>query len=423
VLFRSPSGRLTYANPAAQAWAEAHGLPEEGLYRLLPNDFRELLAQALEKNATLETTCRYEDHVFNLKLNPFRGLDACLATLVDVTAFERLNAEREIYLQAFERSNSPVAITDTEGDILHVNKAFEALYGYSEEEVIGENPRVLNPGLAHYLDNGFTEEEYRSLFRDLWESITDPRIGVWEGDVINRKKDGQTLWCRLFVSAIRNDEGKPIAYAAMPIDIDEQRRYERSIRLECYRAISELAEARDNETGEHLQRMSAYARCLARQLGLPKKFCEDMEIFAPLHDIGKVGISDSILLAPRKLTDEEFAVMKTHTTIGYNILKDRPTLEMAAEIAHSHQEKFDGSGYPQGLAGEAIPLSARILAVADVYDALRSRRPYKEPWPHEKALAELQNGRGRHFDPEVVEAFLAVETEMRRIADSMPDAV
>lgn len=174
---------------------------------------------------------------------------------------------------------------------------------------------------------------------------------------------------------------------------EELRHKEFNIRLECYRAITDLAEARDNETGEHLKRISAFSRILASELGLPQKQIQDLIIFSPLHDIGKVGIPDSILLAPRKLTKDEFEIMKTHASLGHEILKGRPTLEKASEIAHSHHEKFDGSGYPQGLAGEDIPISGRIVALVDVYDALRSERPYKHPWPHEQAKDQIIAGR------------------------------
>lgn len=122
---------------------------------------------------------------------------------------------------------------------------------------------------------------------------------------------------------------------------------------------AELAEKRDNDTGLHLRRVSEYSALLAAELQLPLSFVNDLRIFASLHDIGKVGIPDDILLAPRKLTSEEFEVIKTHSTIGYDILKDRPTLEMAADIAYTHHERFDGSGYPRGIVGEAIPISGR----------------------------------------------------------------
>ncbi len=160
---------------------------------------------------------------------------------------------------------------------------------------------------------------------------------------------------------------------------------------------------------------------IAEKLGMSRKFCQDIEMFAPLHDIGKVGINDSILLAPRKLTEEEFQIMKTHTELGHAILKGKPTMEMAADIAHHHHEYYDGSGYPMNLKGNNIPLSARIVAIADVYDALRSKRPYKEPWSHLKAVQQIKNESNSHFDPELVKIFLENEEEIEKIADKLKD--
>jgi putative two-component system response regulator len=203
-------------------------------------------------------------------------------------------------------------------------------------------------------------------------------------------------------------------------------------------AMASLAETRDNETGNHIRRTQNYVRALAKKLQPHPKFAaaldDDMvEMLyksAPLHDIGKVGIPDAILLKPGKLTPEEFEVMKTHTTLGKDAivaaenLIDAPStfLRLAREIAHFHQEKWDGSGYPEKLAGEAIPLSARLMAVADVYDALISRRVYKPPFPHEKAVAIISEGRGTHFDPDMVDAFLAIQAEMHAIAERFADS-
>jgi response regulator RpfG family c-di-GMP phosphodiesterase len=172
--------------------------------------------------------------------------------------------------------------------------------------------------------------------------------------------------------------------------------------------LSKAADSRDPETGAHIIRMANYSCIIAAGLGLDETFQQMILEAAPMHDIGKVGIPDHILLKPGKLTVEEFSIMKTHANLGYQILADSQseTLQLGAEIALSHHEKFDGSGYPQGLAGEQIPLVARIVAVADVFDALTSERPYKLAWEMERALEFLRAGRGQHFDPECVDAFL-----------------
>jgi putative two-component system response regulator len=180
-------------------------------------------------------------------------------------------------------------------------------------------------------------------------------------------------------------------------------------------------ESRDQETGGHLSRMRAYSQILAEELSqaepyaaqIDARFLEDLYRSSPLHDIGKVGIPDSILRKPGPLTDDEFAVMQQHAAIGANILDEAVTrcpgggfLEMAALIARYHHERFDGNGYPLGLSGRHIPLAARIVAVADVYDALTSVRPYKGAIPVEEARMIVRHDSGRHFDPVVVDAFL-----------------
>ncbi|WP_329604938.1 two-component system response regulator [Undibacterium rivi] len=173
--------------------------------------------------------------------------------------------------------------------------------------------------------------------------------------------------------------------------------------------LSKAAESRDPETGAHILRMANYSKIIADQLGLSSQDQRLILEAAPMHDVGKVGIPDNILLKPGKLTPEEFSVMKQHTLLGYEILAGSSSnlLTTGAEIALAHHEKFDGSGYPNGLAGEKIPLFARIVAVADVFDALTSERPYKKAWNKENALAYLRDGSGLHFDPVCVDAFFA----------------
>jgi response regulator RpfG family c-di-GMP phosphodiesterase len=198
-------------------------------------------------------------------------------------------------------------------------------------------------------------------------------------------------------------------------------------------AMCSLSETRDNETGNHIKRTQNYVRALARYLQrhpLFKDFLSDENIdvlykVAPLHDIGKVGIPDAILLKPGKLTPEEFEIMKTHTTLGGNAiayseessqLSNNNYLLFAHQIATGHHEKWDGSGYPKGLKGQEISISARLMAVADVYDALISRRIYKEGFTHERASELIIEGRGKHFDQDIVDAFLAIQPEFQDIA-------
>jgi len=171
--------------------------------------------------------------------------------------------------------------------------------------------------------------------------------------------------------------------------------------------------------------MANYSCLIAQQLGLPDEEQKLILHAAPMHDVGKIGIPDQILLKPGPLTAEEFATMKTHTTIGFELLKGSVSmiLQAATTIAVSHHEKYDGSGYPYGLAGDAIPLYGRIVAVADVFDALTSERPYKKAWSLERAADFLREGRGRHFDPDCLDAFLARWPEAMSVHSRFQDAV
>ena len=202
-------------------------------------------------------------------------------------------------------------------------------------------------------------------------------------------------------------------------------------------AMTSLAETRDNETGNHIRRTQLYVKALAEHLRdhprfahvLTDRMVDLLYKSAPLHDIGKIGIPDAILLKPGKLTVQEFEIMKTHTTLGRNAIEEAERrlgmrvafLSVSKEIAYSHQEKWDGSGYPEGLKGDAIPVSARLMAVADVYDALISKRVYKPAFPHEQACATIVKGRGTHFDPDMVDAFVAIAQDFLRISLRYPD--
>jgi putative two-component system response regulator len=215
---------------------------------------------------------------------------------------------------------------------------------------------------------------------------------------------------------------------------------ERILQLETREALifamAKLAESRDPETGQHLERVQRYSVVLCRELAMDSPYSEQITpdftrlIYqtCPLHDIGKVGIPDAVLQKPGKLTGEEFEIMKRHTVIGADAI--RATLEhspsatflrMASEIALTHHEKFDGSGYPHGLAGEAIPLSGRVIALVDVYDALTSKRVYKDAFTHAKAKEIIVDGSGKHFDPVLVDAFLRAEVEFDTIRLTMSE--
>jgi putative two-component system response regulator len=216
---------------------------------------------------------------------------------------------------------------------------------------------------------------------------------------------------------------------------DQQRRYQKDIENEVNRRtenfkqafekikvasldtifrLSRAAEYKDTDTGAHIERMSHYSTAIARQMKLDEEIVENMLYASPMHDIGKIGIPDRVLQKPGKLDDAEWEIMRQHTTIGAEILKDSKVefMRLAEEIALAHHEKWDGSGYPKKIKGTDIPLPARIVAMADVFDALTSERPYKKPMELGKALSIIMEGKGTHFDPDVVDSFIAIKEEI-----------
>lgn len=193
--------------------------------------------------------------------------------------------------------------------------------------------------------------------------------------------------------------------------------------METIYCLSRATEIRDPETGGHILRIAHYSQHIAMHLGLSDEAQELMLKISPMHDVGKVGIEDSILLKPGKLSAEEFEIMTTHTTIGYNILKDSRSnmLQEASLVALYHHEKYDGTGYPKRLKGQEIPLNSRIVAVADVFDALTSERSYKKAWDIEEALKYIKGSSGTHFAPECVDAFISDFNRVLTIKEQYKD--
>jgi len=422
VLIVECDGNIIYSNNSTEKWLKENGFEKEKDIKVLyPDRFKNKFCNSCGRFDIKSEKVEYKDQAFDFKIKPIQESGKCMIILTDITEIEKLSKEKELYYKAFQSSIHGMLITDTKGYIKYVNPKFLQLYGYSSEEVLGKGANILNPGMDVYYDLGYPKEKYHELFTELWESISDPEIGYWEGNIPNQKKNGDLVWVDLIISAIHNSKGEITHYLAIPVDITEKREEELKIRLDIYQTITEVAEIRDNETGKHITRVGKYARLIAEKLKMPQKFCKDIELFAPLHDIGKVGINDSILLAPRGLTKEEFEIMKKHTSLGYEILNEKPTMEMAADIAHHHHEHYDGSGYPLNLKGDSIPICSRIVAIVDVYDALRSKRPYKEPWSHNEAIRQIKMESGSHFDPELVDIFLENEKEILKISEEYKD--
>ena len=205
--------------------------------------------------------------------------------------------------------------------------------------------------------------------------------------------------------------------------VREQTREIRESREEISLRLISASEERDNETGMHVRRIGLYAAALGTLLGWTQELVDRIRAAAPMHDIGKIGVPDAILQKPATLTDEEWVIMRQHTTMGARILQGSKVgfIQMAARIAQSHHEKWDGSGYPEGLCGADIPLEARITAIVDVYDALSHKRAYKQSWTEDRVLEVMRAGRGAHFDPELLNLFLESFDEIRSINQANPD--
>lgn len=283
--------------------------------------------------------------------------------------------------------------------------------------------------------------EIAVIFLTAKTSAEDEKLGFDLGavDYISKPINPATLLSRVntHLSLKRMSDVLRNKNLLLKDEIDKGVQEIRAIQEATIHAMASLAETRDNETGNHIRRTQNYVKALALTLKTHPRFShyltddqiEMLYLSAPLHDIGKVGIPDHILLKPGRLDTAEFEIMKTHTTLGYQSILTASQrlsagssfLTCAMEIALSHQEKWDGSGYPHGLSGDAIPISARLMAVADVYDALISERYYKKAFSHEVAAGIILEGRGSHFDPDVIDAFKRVEAEFVAIATKFSD--
>ncbi len=252
-------------------------------------------------------------------------------------------------------------------------------------------------------------------------------IDLGAADFLNKPADPIEFAARVRNLLALSDSRKKLANRALHL-ADEVRKATAQIarrEQETIHVLTRASEFRDNETGLHIVRMGRYSAILGRALGMDRNEQELLLLAAPMHDIGKVATPDQILLKPGKLTPEEWEIMKQHTTAGYEILRDSDSklLQKGAEIALTHHEKWDGTGYPRNLAGDDIPISGRICALADVFDALTSIRPYKPAWPIERAVVHVHQGRGTHFDPSVVDAFERALSEIREVREKLADRV
>lgn len=305
--------------------------------------------------------------------------------------------------------------------------------------MVGNRKEILSSNLTNYFESQ-AQEQFVLLLKQLRQS--EEATTMFEGKI--QTKGGAEKIIEMSMSLILSSQKEPAGFRGIIRDITEKRMLEKSLlqslnnvkeaRAGIILGLAKLAEHRDTDTGRHLERMREYSRLLVVRLAqnpkysdyITEDYIEDIYNSSILHDIGKVGVPDAILLKEGKLTKEEFEVVKIHSLLGGKTLsavdaqfKNQSFLTIAKEIAYYHHERWDGGGYPNGLKGVAIPLSARIVMVADVYDALTSKRCYKEAFPHEKARAIIIEERERMFDPDIVDAFLSTEQEFARIHREM----
>jgi len=279
---------------------------------------------------------------------------------------------------------------DVKPDLILLDVMMPVLDGYRTCEVLKSDPETASIPII-----------FVTAKSDVFDEIQG--FGVGAVDYITKPVSGPVVLARVATHLALYDQQRDmqIQITQRTADLAESQRA-------AIHMLGEAGHYNDTDTGLHIWRMAAYAAELARRCGWTVNKSKQLELAAPLHDTGKIGIPDSILKNPGKLNEHEWRVMRTHAQIGYDILSKNgtPLFQMAAEIALNHHERWDGSGYPNRLVGEAIPTSARIVAIADVFDALTTKRPYKEAWPIEKAVKEMLCGRGAHFDANLLDCFM-----------------
>ncbi len=348
--------------------------------------------------------------------------------------------DRDYLLKTFDK-DVVFSATDLNGKIVYVSEAFCKISKYSKEELLGKNHNIVRH-----------KDMPDKLFEDLWQTIESGK--PWYGEIKNRTKDGGYYWVWAHIEPYHNANGKAIGYHALRENITDKKALQELqknmehmneyLKEEVHRRIKDIVtlnkeiretqkeiiftmgtigESRSKETGNHVRRVAEYSQLLAEYSGMDKFHAQMLKEASPMHDIGKVGISDAILNKPGRHTVKESEIMKTHTTLGYEMLRhsDKELLQIAATIAYEHHEKYDGSGYPRGLQSEDISLYARITAVADVFDALGSERVYKKAWRDEDIVAMFQEEKAKHFDPLLVDIFLNNIDEFKSIRDKYHD--
>lgn len=316
------------------------------------------------------------------------------------------------YERAIEQSSSYIR-TNPKGVITYLNDTHEQLTGYAKEELIGSTHKRLRDAATP-----------SSTYKELWDTIQQKRI--WKGIIKNRTKNGECIFLDTIIVPILDKNDEIREYMGIQYDVTELLLLQEDIvdtQREVIYKMGEIGETRSKETGNHVKRVAEYSRLLGLKAGMSEEEADLLYAASPMHDIGKVGIPDSILTKPGKLDEGEWEVMRSHCDIGFNILKksERPILKAAAIISYEHHEKWDGSGYPRRLKEEEIHIFGRITAIADVFDALGTKRVYKEAWELDEVLEYFRNESGKHFDPSLTKLLLDNISEFLIIRDTFKD--
>lgn len=324
---------------------------------------------------------------------------------------EQINAQVQLRLlsSAVEQSTEGIAVTDLTGNFLFVNQALAEMHGYAQIELVGKHVSILH-----------TQDQYQ-LVELAHERVIEH--GDFTGEIIRIVSNSTSFPSQTHISLLRDDDGLPIGMVRTVRNITDRKKNEEKIQellTELKQSNEELAAAydatlegwvrfldlRDNTTEGHTQRVTGVTLALAEKIGYSKNQIVHLRRGALLHDIGKMGIPDEILQKPGPLNEQEWKIMRKHPEFAFQMLAPIDFLRPALEIPHFHHEKWDGSGYPNHLSGERIPLAARLFAIVDVWDALNSDRPYRKAWPHHWVKDYIRDQSGIHFDPEIVPLFL-----------------
>ena len=317
-----------------------------------------------------------------------------------------------IYKDAINESNIILRM-DLNKNIIYANDAFYKISSYKKDELIGKPYSFLE----HV---GLSKEEQDKKIEQIFTNK------VWKGKISNYTKNKEVFHCDVTMCPIKDTNGNVVEYMGIRHDITQIENLQRELedtQKEIIYKLGEIGETRSQETGNHVKRVAKYSKLFAQKLNLPQDMVYKLYLASPMHDIGKIGIPDSILNKPGKLNEQEWEIMKTHAQIGYEILKTskRPILKAAAIVSYTHHEKWDGSGYPLGLRGDDIHIYGRITAIADVFDALGSDRCYKKAWPLDDILNYFKEQKGKHFDPYLVDIFMENLDSFLKIRDKYKD--